>query len=89
MIRVGLLLLGALTVGGCADILSILVASGLTGWLTNRDSCTVQSHVVEGKVAAETRICSETSILPKGLRERMAPAGASAPAGESSRVAGP
>ena len=72
----GLLLL-TLALGGCAEILSALAASGLTGWLTNRDGCTVQTErgtAQDGStVVRETRICTETSILPKGLRDWLAP----------------
>ena len=70
-----------LLLGGCAEVLSALAASGLTGWLMNRDSCTVQTHLIEGKTVGETRICVETSILPKGLRDWLTPL--LPPAGES------
>ena len=77
----------SLGLGGCMEILSILAASGLTGWLTNRDSCTVQQTLVDGRVVAETRICSETSILPKGLRESVTPAAPVPPAGDVTQTA--
>ena len=86
--RLALVVVFALGLGGCAEILSALAASGLTGWLTNRDGCTVQTERGTGQdggtVVRETRICTETSILPKGLRDWLsppppAPAGGTAP----------
>ena len=79
----------SLCLGGCAEVLSILAASGLTGWLTNRDGCTVQTHLYEGKVVGETRICTETSILPKGLRDWLAPSPPVHPPGPLAPPAGP